>query len=66
MPMAHPKLLAALACFDLIIFADWLRDPLSLVQSLDLLDILDRLVNNAYRLHVPGESQRHLRSTVST
>ena len=94
----YPKLLAALAHFDLIIFDDWMRDALSLVQSQDLLDILDdrygrsstmvvtqipieawheripdptladaildRLVNNAYRLQLSGESQRRLRSAV--
>ena len=95
---SYPKLLAALAHFDLIIFDDWMRDPLSLAQSQDLLDILDdryehsstmiitqvpvdawleripdptladaildRLVNNAYRLQLSGESQRRLRSPV--
>jgi len=93
---SYPKLLVALARFDLIIFDDWMRDALSLVQSQDLLDILDdryghsstmvitqvpveamheqipdptladaildRLVNNAYRLQLSGESQRRLRS----
>lgn len=38
---SYPKLLAALVRFDLIIFDDWIRDALSLVQSQDLLDILD-------------------------
>lgn len=38
---SYPKLLAALARFDLIIFDDWMRDALSLAQSQDLLDILD-------------------------
>ena len=95
---SYPKLLAALARFDLIIFDDWMRDTLSLAQSQDLLDILDdrcgrsstmvvtqipieacleripdltladaildRLVNNAYRLQLSGESQRRLRSSV--
>jgi len=95
---SYPKLLAALTRFDLIIFDDWMRDALSLVQSQDLLDILDdrygrsstlvitqipveawhecipdptladaildRLVNNAYRLQLSGESQRRLRSTM--
>ena len=93
---SYPKLLAALARFDLVIFDDWLRDALSLAQSQDLLDILDdrygrsstmvvtqipvdawheripdptladaildRLVNNSYRLQLAGESQRRLRS----
>ena len=93
---SYLDLLAALARFDLIIFDDWMRDPLSLVQSQDLLDILDdryghsstmvitqipveawheripdptladaildRLVNNTYRLQLSGESQRRLRS----
>ena len=93
---SYPKLLAALAHFDLLIFDDWMRDALSLVQSQDLLDILDdrygrsstmvvtqvpvdvwhelipdptladalldRLVNNSYRLQLSGDSQRRLRS----
>ena len=95
---SYPKLLAGVSRFDLIIFDDWMRDVLSLVQSQDLLDILDdryghsstmvitqipveayheripdptladamldRLVNNAYRLQLSGESQRRLRSTL--
>jgi DNA replication protein DnaC len=95
---SYPKLLAALACFDLIIFDDWMLDTLYLAQSQDLvviLDdrygrsstivvtqipieawheripdstladaILDRLVNNVYRLQLSGESQRRLRSSV--
>lgn len=95
---SYPKLLAALSRYDLIIFDDWMRDALSLVQAQDLLDILDdrfghsstmvitqipidayheripdptladaildRLVNNAYRLQLSGESQRRLRSTL--
>ena len=95
---SYPKLLTALTRFDLIIFDDWMRDVLSLVQSQDLLDILDdryghsstmvitqvpvevyheripdptladaildRLVNNAYRLQLSGESQRRLRSAL--
>jgi len=95
---SYPKLLAALACFDLNIFDDWMLDTLSLAQSQDLLDILDdrfgrsstivvtqipieawheriqnstladaildRLVNNVYRLQLSGESQRRLRSSV--
>ena len=95
---SYPKLLAALARFDLIIFDDWMRDALSLANSQDLLDILDdrynhastlvitqipidawherlpdptladaildRLVNNAYRLQLSGESQRRLRSAI--
>lgn len=93
---SYPKLLAALARFDLIIFDDWMRDTLTLPQSQDLLDvlddrygrsstmvvtqipvdawheripdptiadaILDRLLNNSYRLQLQGESQRRLRS----
>jgi DNA replication protein DnaC len=95
---SYPKLLAALARFDLIIFDDWMRDTLTLAQSQDLLDILDdryqrsstmvvsqipvdvwheripdptiadalldRLLNNSYRLQLEGESQRRLRSPV--
>ena len=95
---SYPKLLTALSRLDLIIFDDWLRDALSLLQAQDLLDILDdrfghastmvitqipvdayheripdptladaildRLVNNAYRLQLSGESQRRLRSAL--
>lgn len=95
---SYPKLLVSLARFQLIIFDDWMRDALSLLQSQDLLDILDdrygrsstmiitqvpvgnwldrfpdptigdavldRLVNNAYRLDLTGESQRRIRSSV--
>lgn len=38
---SYPKLLADLSRMDLIIFDDWLRDALSLLQAQDLLDILD-------------------------
>lgn len=95
---SYPKLLASLAKFQLLIFDDWMRDSLSLVQSQDLLDILDdrygrsstmvvtqvpvnswferfpdptigdavldRLINNAYRLELSGASQRRLRSSI--
>jgi len=92
---SYPKLLKSLAKCQLVIFDDWMRDALSLVQSQDLLDILDdrygrsstmvisqvpatswferipdptladaildRLINNSYRLELVGESQRKLR-----
>lgn len=95
---SYPKLLADLSRLDLIIFDDWMRDALSLVQAQDLLDILDdrfghsstmvmtqipvdayhdripdptladaildRLVNNAYRLQLSGDLQRRLRSAL--
>lgn len=95
---SYPKLLSSLAKFQLLIFDDWMRDVLSLVQSQDLLDILDdrygrsstmvvtqvpvnnwferfpdptlgdavldRLINNAYRLQLSGDSQRRLRSSI--
>jgi DNA replication protein DnaC len=90
------ELLAELAQNDLLILDDWLRDPPSLDQAKDLLEILDdrfghsatlvisqipvpewypcfpnptvadaildRLVHNAHRLNLEGESQRKLRS----
>jgi DNA replication protein DnaC len=93
---SYPALLKNLSRLDLVIFDDWLRDPLTLPQAQDLLDIfddrfghastliitqipvdayhdripdptladaiLDRLANNAYRLHLSGDSQRRLRS----
>lgn len=95
---SYPRLLRSLAQCQLLIFDDWMRDALNLVQSQDLLDILDdryrrsstmvitqvpvnnwferipdptladaildRLVNNAYRLDLSGESQRKLRVEV--
>jgi len=95
---SYPKLLKSLARTQLILFDDWMRDTLSLIQSQDLLDILDdrygrsstmvisqvplnnwferipdptladaildRLINNAYRINLVGESQRKLRREV--
>jgi len=91
-------LLNDLAHTDLLIFDDWLRDPVSLPQAQDLLEVLDdrfgrsstlvatqvpvpehhsrfpdptladacldRLVHNAHRLNLLGESQRKVRSAV--
>jgi DNA replication protein DnaC len=90
------RLVRSLAKTDLLIFDDWLRDPLSLTETQQLLDILDdrynrsstlmvsqypvgdwhlrfqdptladaildRLVHNAHRIELVGESQRKLRS----
>jgi len=89
---SYPKLLTKLARVQLLIFDDWLRDPLTPSQARDLLEILDdrygrsstlvatqipiedwhdrlpdptlgdaildRLVHNAYRLLLKGESMR--------
>jgi len=89
---SYPKLLDSLARVRLLVFDDWLRDPLTRTQSQDLLEILDdrygrsstmvatqvpvpewharfpdptigdaildRLVHNAYRLNLKGESRR--------
>ena len=89
---SYPKLLTTLARVQLLIFDDWLRDPLTPPQARDLLEILDdrygrsstlvatqipiedwhdrlpdptlgdaildRLVHNAYRLQLKGESMR--------
>jgi DNA replication protein DnaC len=94
---SYSTLLTHLARTDLLIFDDWLRDPLTLPQAQDLLEImddrfarsstlvatqvpvaeyharfpdstladalLDRLVHNAHRLILTGESQRKMRST---
>ena len=38
---SYPKLLAALSRFQLLILDDWLRDPLTLAQARDLLEVLD-------------------------
>jgi DNA replication protein DnaC len=95
---SYSNLLTSLARTDLLIFDDWLRDPLTLPQAQDLLEILDdrfgrlstlvatqvpvseyhgrfpdptladaildRLVHNAHRLNLLGESQRKVRSAV--
>ncbi len=93
---SYPQLLRALARTHLLIFDDWLRDPLSRSQAQDLLEILDdrygrsstlvstqvpvaewhsrlpdptladsvldRLVHNAYRLNLSGDSMRKTHS----
>jgi DNA replication protein DnaC len=91
---SYPKLLDAFARVQLLVLDDWLRDPLTRLQSQDLLEILDdrysrsstlvatqvpvaewhvrfpdptigdaildRLVHNAYRLALKGESRRKI------
>ena len=93
---SYPKLLDTFARTQLLVFDDWLRDPLTRSQSQDLLEILDdrygrsatlvatqvpvgewharfpdptigdaildRLVHNAYRLNLQGESRRKVDS----
>ena len=93
---SYPQLLRSLARIHLLIFDDWLRDPLSRSQARDLLEILDdrygrcatmvvtqvpvadwhnripdptlsdavldRLIHNAYRLELQGESMRKVHS----
>ena len=93
---SYPDLLHTLAPTQLLVFDDWLRDPLTRSQSQDLLEIvddrygrsstlvatqvpvvdwharfpdptigdaiLDRLVHNAYRLELQGESRRKIDS----
>jgi DNA replication protein DnaC len=93
---SYPQLLRSLARTHLLIFDDWLRDPLSRSQAQDLLEILDdrygrsstlvstqvpvtewhsripdptladsildRLVHNAYRLNLSGDSMRKTHS----
>ena len=93
---SYPQLLRSLARIQLLIFDDWLRDPLSSSQARDLLEILDdrygrcatmvvtqvpvvdwhsripdptisdsvldRLVHNAYRLELKGDSMRKVHS----
>ncbi|HZD55146.1 MAG TPA: IS21-like element helper ATPase IstB [Anaerolineales bacterium] len=97
---SYPQLLRTLARTPLLIFDDWLRDPLSRSQATDLLEvlddrygrsatmvvtqvpvadwhsripdptlsdaILDRLIHNAYRLHLEGESMRKVHSPLPT
>jgi DNA replication protein DnaC len=93
---SYPLLLRSLARIQLLIFDDWLRDPLSRSQARDLLEILDdrygrsatmvvtqapvadwhsripdptisdavldRLIHNAYRLELKGDSMRKVHS----
>jgi DNA replication protein DnaC len=93
---SYPQLLDSFARVQLLILDDWLRDPLTRLQSQDLLEILDdrygrsstlvatqvpvaewharfpdptigdaildRLVHNAYRLTLKGESRRKVDS----
>jgi DNA replication protein DnaC len=93
---SYAQLLQKLARIGLLIFDDWLRDPLSRSQARDLLEILDdrygrhatlvvtqipvaqwheripdptlgdaildRLIHNAYRIELEGESMRKLHS----
>ena len=97
---SFPQLLGQLARTQLLIFDDWLRDPLSRSQTRDLLEILDdrygrsatmvvtqvpvadwharlpdptladaildRLIHNAYRLELKGESMRKVHSPLAT
>jgi DNA replication protein DnaC len=90
------NLLRSLAKISLLILDDWMRDPITLANAQDILEvlddrfghtatliasqvpvsdfhlripdptladaILDRLVNNAHRIQLQGESQRKLRS----
>jgi len=93
---SYPKLLDVLARTQLLIIDDWLRNPLTDVQTQDLLEIvddrynrtstvlasqipvanwherfssptlsdaiMDRVVHNAYRLEITGESMRKQKS----
>jgi DNA replication protein DnaC len=93
---SYPQRLRSLARIHLLIFDDWLRDPLSRSQAKDLLEIiddrygrsatlvatqvpvsswheripdptlsdavLDRLIHNAYRLELLGDSMRKTHS----
>jgi DNA replication protein DnaC len=95
---SYPQLLRTLARVQLLIFDDWLRDPLSRSQATELLEILDdrygrnatmvvtqvpvpdwhsripdptiadavldRLIHNAYRLELQGESMRKVHSAL--
>jgi len=93
---SYPQLLRTLTRVHVLIFDDWLRDPLSRSQARDLLEILDdrygrsatmvvtqvpvadwhsripdptisdaildRLIHNAYRLELKGDSMRKVHS----
>jgi DNA replication protein DnaC len=94
---SYPALLSSLAKTDLLIFDDWMRDPISPANAqalLEVLDdrylrsatlvasqvpvsdwfarfpdptvgdgILDRIIHNAYRINLEGDSQRKTRAT---
>ena len=96
---SYSKLLDVLARVQLLVLDDWLRDPLTRIQSQDLLEILDdrygrssttivtqvpmeewharfpdptigdaildRLVHNAHRLNLKGESRRKANSSLT-
>ena len=96
---SYPKLLDAFARIQVLVLDDWLRDPLTRLQSQDLLEILDdrygrsstlvatqvpvaewharfpdptigdaildRLVHNAYRLTLKGESRRKVEAALA-
>lgn len=96
---SYSQLLRSLARTPLLIFDDWLRDPLSRSQAKDLLEILDdrygrtatlvatqvpvsewharipdptladsvldRLIHNAYRLNLSGDSMRKVHSPLN-
>jgi DNA replication protein DnaC len=93
---SYPKLLDVLAKTQLLVIDDWLRNPLTEIQTQDLLEIvddrykrtstilasqipvadwherfaaptlsdaiMDRVVHNAYRLEITGESMRKRKS----
>jgi len=97
---SYPQLLRSLARTNLLIFDDWLRDPLSRSQAKDLLEILDdrygraatlvatqvpvsewhacipdptladsvldRLIHNAYRITLSGDSMRKVYSPLKS
>jgi len=44
---SYPRLLKSLTKTDLLIFDDWMRDPISLTDTQDLLDILDDRYNRS-------------------
>lgn len=94
----YPALLTSLAKLDLLILDDWMRDPITVSNAQDLLEvfddrfgrvstlvasqvpvadwyarfpdptlgdaILDRIIHNAYRLPLTGDSQRKARAAV--
>ena len=77
---SYPTLLRTLARTDLLILDDWMRDELTPANAQDILEvlddrygqtstladaILDRLIHNAYRFQLSGDSQRKLRAIQS-
>ena len=66
----YRKTLQQLARLDILILDDWGLEPLKAAQRNDLMEImddaiLDRLMHNAHRIKLKGESMRKTRSVLT-